>query len=317
MITDEKSLFINRHSLPEAYLEQASKWFDPIIESVSLHQKSTNKPLVLGINGCQGSGKTTLADYFSTMLKSHGLKSIAMSIDDFYLTCQQRKKLSADVHPLLATRGVPGTHDIPLALTTINALKNSHDNVSIPRFDKSRDDRFPVEKWPKVQAPIDVIIIEGWCMGIEAQEGQALVQSVNQLESLYDAGGTWRDYVNQQINLSYKKLWDQMDCLIMLQAPDFDCVYHWRLEQEQNLANKHKLAKRPTSNKIMSADQIRHFIQHYERLTRHSLIHLPKRCQHVFKLNTKRLIMSHHSPLSTYFHQSVDTSHTLNTGERS
>jgi D-glycerate 3-kinase len=42
------------------------------------------------------------------------------------------------VHPLLATRGVPGTHDIDLAINTINAVCSGLP-TPITRFDKSTD----------------------------------------------------------------------------------------------------------------------------------------------------------------------------------
>lgn len=296
MSQSEKRRFINSHSLPDAYLQQASLWFEPVIETLVKHQKRAKGPILVAINGCQGSGKTTLADYFSLSFKAHGLRSVAISLDDFYLTHKQRQHLAVDTHPLLATRGVPGTHDVLLALETINALKDQNNNVSIPRFNKVEDDRFPVEKWSNIGAPVDVIILEGWCMGVEAQTDQDLVKPTNQLESLYDKDGKWRHYVNQQISLNYSKLWALIDCLIMLKAPNFDCVYQWRLEQEQKLSSSLRLSESVTPNKIMTPKQIKHFIQHYERLTRHSLAHLPLHCQHVFELSNHRQIINHRSP---------------------
>jgi D-glycerate 3-kinase len=313
--TSEKRLFINRHSLTEVYLKQASIWFDPIIENLIKHHNRAKTPLIVGINGCQGSGKTTLADYFSTSFKAHGLRSVAMSLDDFYLTSEQRQSLASNTHPLLATRGVPGTHDIPLALATINALKHNNGVVSTPRFNKAVDDRVPQERWTRIDTPVDVIILEGWCIGIEGQIEQDLMQPINQLEALHDADGKWRHYVNQQITNNYTELWKLIDSLIMLKAPSFNCVFHWRLEQEEKLYLRHEKDEQAASNKIMSPFEVKNFVQYYERLTRHTLAHLPKRCQHVFELSNQREIINHHQPKPLSFDTSLGSNHELSSGD--
>jgi D-glycerate 3-kinase len=309
VITSERSLFINTHSLSEEYLQQASKWFDPVIETLFLHQISAKGSLVIGINGCQGSGKTTLADYLSLSFKSRGLSSVAISIDDFYLTKHKRERLAVDVHPLLITRGVPGTHDLALALKTLNNLKEHKGHVAIPRFDKAQDDQLPQKDWPSIKAPVDIIILEGWCVGLAEQTEKELIHAINPLEALEDSNGKWRQYVNQKLATSYKELWGHIDYMMMLQAPSFDCVYKWRLEQEQKLSQRHLLSNYAKSSKIMSPDQVKHFIQHYERLTRHCLNDLPKRCHHVFKLTSDRNILGliNQVPLSSYNENDLHT----------
>jgi D-glycerate 3-kinase len=311
--------FITRNSLPEYYLQQASIWFDPIIETLIQHHYGAGRTLVVGINGCQGSGKTTLADYLCTCLQAKGLRSIAISIDDFYLTRQQRQQLATDVHPLLSTRGVPGTHDLELALETLQQLSQDSGQVKVPRFNKAQDERLPEEQWPHVDTPLDIIILEGWCVGITAEAEEALLEPINELESLKDPEGKWRSYINQQLVTNYPELWQLIDRLIMLQAPSFSCVYQWRLEQEQKLAQdqareegrvlaqdeawqkealKDDALKEGAShsNRIMQAEDIRQFIQHYERLTRHGLKYLPQTCQHLFQLTNKRQVVGYQAP---------------------
>jgi D-glycerate 3-kinase len=292
----EKRGFITRNSLPEHYLQQASIWFDPIVETLIEHHKGAQRTLVIGINGCQGSGKTTLADYLCTSLEERGLKSVAISIDDFYLTRKQRQQLASDVHPLLSTRGVPGTHDLELALDTLQRLSQNGGEVKIPKFDKAQDERFPIEQWEQVEAPIDIIILEGWCVGITAEVEEALLEPVNALESLQDSDGSWRRYINQQLVTNYPELWELIDRLIMLQAPSFSCVYSWRLEQEDKLAQALNIPGMKSHNHIMAAAEIQQFIQHYERLTRHSLKYLPQNCQHLFQLTNKRQVAAYQAP---------------------
>ncbi len=288
----EMSEFITRNDLPHHYLQQAAIWFDPIVETIIEHQKSAKKTLVIGINGCQGSGKTTLADYLATCIQLRGLRAIAISIDDFYLTRQQRQALASEVHPLFSTRGVPGTHDLELAIETLNNLAMDSGEVKVPRFNKAQDERLPESLWSKVETPLDVIILEGWCVGITAQAEESLLEPVNELESIQDPQGQWRSYINQQLVTNYPELWQIIDRLIMLQAPSFTCVYQWRLEQEEKLA----VTQLNDEHEVMAANEIQDFIQHYERLTRHSLNYLPQTCQHLFKLTMKRQVTNYLTP---------------------
>ena len=288
--------FITRNSLPEHYLQQASIWFDPIVETLVKHHFSAGRTLVVGINGCQGSGKTTLADYLCTCLQNRGLKAVAISIDDFYLTRKQRQQLATDVHPLLSTRGVPGTHDLELALDTLQQLSQNSGDVKIPKFNKAQDERLPEELWSRVETPLDIIILEGWCVGITAEAEESLLEPMNELELVQDPNAEWRSYINQQLVTNYPELWQLIDRLIMLQAPSFSCVYNWRLEQEQKLAACSDLTGSSSNNHIMAAEEIKQFIQHYERLTRHSLKYLPQNCQHLFQLTNKRQVAAYLTP---------------------
>ena len=293
-----KREFIIRNALPEHYLQQASIWFDPVVETLIEHQNSAAKTLVVGINGCQGSGKTTLADYLCTGLQERGLRTIAISIDDFYLTRQQRHDLANEVHPLLSTRGVPGTHDLELAIETLNNLAMNSGEVRVPRFNKAQDERLPIEEWPEVETPLDIIILEGWCVGISAEAEEALLEPINELEFVSDSEGEWRSYINQQLVTNYPELWQLIDRLIMLQAPSFSCVYQWRLEQEEKLEKSEVLTQgyREKESQLMAGEVLKRFIQHYERLTRHSLKYLPHTCQHLFKLTRNRQVVSYQAP---------------------
>lgn len=65
------------------------------------------------------------------LLQAQGLAAVALSLEDFYLTRQQRAEFARRVHPLVQTRGVPGTHDIALVLKVIEALQRSGE-VALP-----------------------------------------------------------------------------------------------------------------------------------------------------------------------------------------
>ena len=258
------------------------------------YQTAGEKPLIIGINGSQGSGKSTLADYLCTMLSErYALRCVSLSLDDFYLTKLERKQLATKVHPLLETRGVPGTHDIPLALETIASLVDGSGETLIPRFDKSRDDRIPLEQCDSISGPVDIIVFEGWCVGAEAQTAKQLVKPLNSLETERDTDGVWRNTVNQALAGEYQTLFAKLDQLIMLQAPSFDTVFNWRLEQEEKLVARLDNSASGEHDGIMSASQIGEFITHYQRITEQSLIEMPLRADHLFRLNSERQIIDY------------------------
>ena len=283
--------FLARNKLPESYLLSAKKWFSPLLDE---YKAAHDQPLIIGINGSQGSGKSTLADYLCTMLNERfELRCVSLSLDDFYLTKLERQQLATKVHPLLETRGVPGTHDIPLALQTIAKLVDGCGETLIPRFDKSRDDRMPLELSDSIIGQVDIIIFEGWCVGAKAQSEEQLTEPLNSLEADQDSDGVWRNTVNQALAGEYQTLFSLLDQLIMLQAPSFDTVFNWRLEQEEKLLARLGDATSEQHQGIMSASQIGEFIAHYQRITEHSLGEMPHRANHLFQLDSQRQITAY------------------------
>tara|TARA_B110000046_G_scaffold184392_1_gene222758 strand:- start:10716 stop:11582 length:867 start_codon:yes stop_codon:yes gene_type:complete len=273
--------FLQRNQLPKSYLEQARKNYAPILEHFAeQHHKGHSKTHIIAINGSQGSGKSTLADYLCTVIsEQHNITTLALSLDDFYLTKAERLKLAQDVHPLLATRGVPGTHDIELAIATINCLIAAQSPTLVTRFDKSSDDRLPAQYCQTVSGPVGLIVLEGWCMGARPQQQAELCAPVNALEDIEDPKGTWRHYVNNALAGDYQRLFSLADTLCMLRAPSFDTVYKWRLEQEKKMTKP-----------FMSETEILGFIQHYQRITDHCLQEMPNRVDYLFQLDTNRQI---------------------------
>ena len=286
--------FLTRNKLGSAYLSRANQWFDPLIKTCAPSSTTTEKAFIFGINGTQGSGKSTLADYLCELVKAQlGLTAVALSLDDFYLTHQQRQQLAARVHPLLATRGVPGTHDVPLAIKTLDQLSSGHGELQLPRFDKLNDDRVACQQLTTIVAPVDVIILEGWCLGARPQSAIELQSPINQLERDQDAAGIWRTYINNALGEHYQELFKRIDCWIMLRAPSFKQVHQWRLEQEVKLADTLNESDRRNASNIMNKQQIANFIQHYQRITEVLLRDLPASADHLFQLDEMREIIEY------------------------
>jgi D-glycerate 3-kinase len=255
--------------------ESLKRVYLPLAAWVRL-QKQADRPFVLGVNGAQGSGKSTLSQFLRLILsEGYGYRVAGFSIDDIYKTHAERERLGREVHPLLVTRGVPGTHDVQLALQTLRALTDpAGGRVAIPAFDKAHDDRLPESQWPTVEGPVDVVIFEGWCVGANPQPEDELAQPLNELESREDVDGRWRSYVNKELKGEYAELFGRLDRLVMLKVPNMKCVYEWRSLQEEKLAAATAPAGR---RRIMDSSGLKRFIMHYERLTRHMLNEMPDR----------------------------------------
>ena len=203
-------------------------WRARIAEAVQARADGSRRPFVLGLCGPQGSGKSTAATVLRRMLVENGLSCAVLSIDDLYLTWAERQTLAATVHPRLATRGPPGTHDVPLGLSAITSLGIAGD-VRLPRFDKGKDDRARPDEWPYVRSPVEVLIFEGWCVGAVAEPPQDLLEPVNDLERNEDPEGVWRAYVNDQLAGPYRALFGRIDYLAVLRPPRFEQVLAWRV----------------------------------------------------------------------------------------
>jgi D-glycerate 3-kinase len=275
--------FLSRHRLSGQFRRTAEQHYLPLAKRLP-EIRNGKRQLLLGVNGAQGTGKSTLADFLRLATESAFDWNVAvLSIDDFYYTLAERKTLANNVHPLLRTRGVPGTHDTDMLAHYLKRLQQLHEDecIALPRFDKAADDRADESRWPSVRGPIDLVILEGWCVGTVAQSDAELQQPVNALERDEDPDCAWRNYVNDQLKTRYEPIFTLIDALIFIGAPNFDAILRWRLEQEEKLA----AASPSRSSGLMNKAQITRFIQFYERLTRSNLATLPNRADFVFMLD--------------------------------
>ncbi|MET6760261.1 HAD-IIB family hydrolase [Pseudoalteromonas sp. NCIMB_1079] len=281
--------FLAKHQLPLKYQYLSEQYFVPLAHDI-LESKKTNTPIFVAINGCQGSGKTTLADFLVTWFsKNTPLNSVALSIDDFYLAKQARSELAKDVHPLFTTRGVPGTHDVALMNSTITNLLAGEVNVPLPRFNKHEDDSVPASDWLTNEKPVDIVILEGWCVGSEPQPLFSLSEPLNELEQQFDKEGVWRRCVNSCLANEYKAVFNLIDYTVMLKAPSFSDVFTWRQEQEQKL-----IAKKGEGSGTMTNEQLVYFISHFERITRENLNTLSAKANALIELDSNRDISGMH-----------------------
>ena len=262
---------------------QLNNFYLPISQRIYKKFIYNKKTKIIGLTGGQGSGKSTISNILKIILKEgFNLNTIIFSIDDFYKTFKERKKMAARVSPLFLTRGVPGTHDTRLLFRCLRKLKYlKFKKFSIPRFDKSIDDRLPKQKWQKIEKKPDVVIFEGWCVGVTPQKRKDLLVPINILEREKDKKKIWRNWVNKELETKYNKIFKMIDCYIFLKVPSFKHVFLWRLLQEKKLILSSK------GKKTMTDKQIKNFIMFYERLTKHMLKSFPRKADFSINIDNK------------------------------
>ena len=261
---------IKEMQLPSDFIRIVESIYLPL--TAHILDKKTDQPLFISINGAQGTGKSTLTHFLKYLIEAETGYSVAnISLDDFYSTRIEREKLANAQHPLLLTRGVPGTHDIQLMENTISKLLHGK-KCLIPRFNKAIDDRYTEDQWTSSNKTTDIVLFEGWCNHSPVQREEELMTAVNQLEVTEDSEGIWRHFANEQLKYYHKKIYNHADMSIILKAPDFEKIYEWRSLQEDKLRESSKATEQ---SHIMSQNQLNRFIQHYERITRHTLQNLP------------------------------------------
>ena len=246
-------------------------------------------PLIVGLAGGQGSGKTTISSILSLILKKYfKLKVFKISIDDFYKTKKQREILSKNKHSLLLTRGVPGTHDIKIMLDFFRKIKTKNfKSLKLPKFNKANDDRYKKKHWYKLKSRPDVVIFEGWCVGAKPQSLRLLKKPINAIEKAYDKSLKWRRFVNLQLKTNYKKLYSQLDSLLYLKVKNFNLLKKWRIKQEEKLWLKSKSRK---NLKIMNKKEVINFMQTYQRITEQMFKDAPKYSSIIMNLNKNHQI---------------------------
>ena len=251
-----------------------------ILAIVEYIDKTNDKKFI--ISGSQGSGKSTLSKLIKIIIeKTSSKKVMLLSIDDYYLSKMDRYNISQQIHPLLITRGVPGTHDIKKLKEHLRQFKKKQFPIITPTFNKLKDD---ISKKTKVFNKADVLILEGWCCGAKPIENKFLKINLNKVEQELDKDFKWRKYYNSKLKNEYQQIFKTFDRIIYLQPPSFNFVLKWRYAQEKNNAKKTK-----TKN-FMNKNTTKNFILYYEKLTKWMIKNMPDKADMLIKIDKAQKI---------------------------
>ena len=254
-----------------------SQFIIPIINKIN-----NSKDSKFIIAGSQGAGKSTLAKIFKLVLENaYKKKVMLLSIDDYYLSKNKRNKLSKNIHPLLITRGVPGTHDIVALKNDIINFQKKNFPIKTPRFNKLKDD---ISSKKNIIKNAEILLLEGWCCGSPSINKKYLFQNINPLETIFDKNKKWRQYYNSQLKKDYKKVFRLFDQQIYIQPPSFSYILKWRYAQEKNNALKSR------NKDLMNKKDLQKFIQHYEKLTKWMMKTMPAKADILIKIDSNQKI---------------------------
>ena len=254
-----------------------SQFIIPIINKIN--NSKDNKFIIAG---SQGVGKSTLAKIFKLVLENaYKKKVMLLSIDDYYLSKNKRNKLSKNIHPLLITRGVPGTHDIVALKNDIINFQKKKFPIITPKFNKLKDD---ISSKKNIIKNAEILLLEGWCCGSPSINKKYLFQNINRLETIFDKNKKWRQYYNSQLMKDYKKVFSLFDQQIYIQPPSFSYILKWRYAQEKNNALKSR------NKDFMNKKDLQKFIQHYEKLTKWMMKTMPAKADILIKIDSNQKI---------------------------
>jgi D-glycerate 3-kinase len=219
------------------------------LHEARLHQQ---RPLIQGILGGQGTGKTTIASVLAIILHYFGQRAIAISLDDLYKSYTERQTLQQQDSRLI-WRGPPGTHDVDEGIRVLDRLRQpTEEPIAVPRFDKSLHHGAGDRVEPESIAPADIVFFEGWFVGARPIAESAFVQPPHPIVSPDDRKFALDS--NQRLK-TYLPLWQRLDRLIVLYPVDYRLSQQWRKEAERKMIMQGKTG--------MSDAQIEQFVEYF------------------------------------------------------
>mgnify|MGYP001268065825 CR=1 FL=1 len=146
---------------------------------------------------------------------------------------------------------------------------------------KSEDD---ISNKKKVVKNAEILLLEGWCCGSPPINKKYLFKNINSLEAILDKNKKWRQYYNSQLKKDYKNVFSLFDQQIYIQAPSFTYILKWRNAQEKNNAIKSK------QKKFMKKNDLKKFVDHYEKLTKWMMKTMPAKADMLIKIDENQKI---------------------------
>lgn len=226
----------------------------PLAMELAASRKKLNRPLIQGILGGQGTGKTTLGRVLGVILDYLGYRTISISIDDLYKTYQDRQLLQEE-DPRLIWRGPPGTHDVDLGLQVLDKLTSPHQykSIQVPRFDKSAWGGIGDRTNPEIVESADIVLFEGWFVGVQPLD-PSIFNTLTLAPIETDSDRKFARDTNERLK-DYLPLWERLDKLIVLYPTDYRLSLQWRLQAEQEMM--------ATGKSGMTESQVYDFVKYF------------------------------------------------------
>jgi D-glycerate 3-kinase len=261
----------------------------PLAAALTSTQQALGRPMIQGILGLQGTGKTTLARILGWILQQWGLTVCQLSIDDLYKTHAERQQLR-QADPRLRWRGPPGTHDVELGFRVLQQLKaGTGEPVTVPRFDKSAYGGEGDRTTPEPVAGVDITLFEGWFVGLRPIDPACFDQAPPPIVT--DRDRQFARDMNVRL-AEYLPLWDLLDRLIVLHPVDYHLSLAWRQQAEQDMKRQGKAG--------LSDPEIEQFVEYFWR-SLHPQLFLPPLLGDSQYIELVIEIQADHSPGKIYW----------------
>jgi D-glycerate 3-kinase len=238
---------------PQIAISLWTLWL-PLAMQLASSRQQLERPLIQGILGGQGTGKTTLATVLNLILTQLGYRTLSLSLDDLYKTYAERQDLQKK-DPRLIWRGPPGTHDVELGKQLLDQLRqpNQRQSILVPRFDKSAWGGAGDRTTPERVEGVDIVLFEGWFVGVRPID-PALFDAPTPAPIRTTTDRTFAREMNEQLK-AYLPLWERLDRLMLLYPSDYRLSQLWRRQAEQQMI--------ATSKSGMTDEQVDKFVEYF------------------------------------------------------
>ncbi|WP_372478105.1 glycerate kinase [Nostoc mirabile] len=225
----------------------------PLGIKLASQRQQLERPLIQGILGGQGTGKTTMSKVLSLILDQLGYRTVSLSLDDLYKTYSDRLVLTQQ-DPRLIWRGPPGTHDVDLGLNVLDQIRQLQNPVMVPRFDKSAFGGAGDRTTSEMVTNVDIVLFEGWFVGVRPINANIFDTAPPPIVT--DEDRAFARDMNHRLH-DYLRLWERLDSLIVLYPTDYRCSLEWRKQAEQQMIAAGKSG--------MSNAEIEQFVNYFWR----------------------------------------------------
>ncbi|MEH2403546.1 glycerate kinase [Nostoc sp.] len=238
---------------PQKMLQVLWDLWLPLGIKLASQRQQLERPLIQGILGGQGTGKTTMSNILKLILNQLGYRTLSLSLDDLYKTYSDRLVLTQQ-DPRLIWRGPPGTHDVDLGLNVLDQIRQLQSPVMVPRFNKSAYGGAGDRTTPEIATDVDIVLFEGWFVGVRPMEPDLFDTAPPPI--ITDEDREFARDINFRLH-DYLPLWERLDSLIVLYPTDYRYSLKWRKQAEQQMIAAGKSG--------MSNAEIKQFVNYFWR----------------------------------------------------